>query len=153
MRTYRSHTTHQAVPWFNGCIVNVILHRNKQRFIYLLIMSIALMPLQGVWAASTAAFSDAVSAESLRDINHANHGSHEISQQAQTMDSHIAKVTDHCDKQQAKCDQCDNCSHCINLLNNHIVQGAQPLQCFSVSYLIHYHSIEQHPLFRPPIRS
>ena len=111
------------------------------------------MPLQGVWAVSTATFSDAVSAESLGNINHAKHGSHEISQHGQSMDNHVAKDTDHCDKQQAKCDQCSNCSHCINLLNNPIVQGAQLLHGFSVSYLIHYHSIEQHPLFRPPIRS
>ena len=152
MRTCRSHTSRQAISWFKGCLVNVILHRNKQRFIYLLIMSITFMPLQSVWAVSTAAFSDAISAESLIDINHAKHGSHEVSQQGRTMDHHVVQVTDHCDKQQAKCNQCDNCSHCINLLNNRIVHVAQPLQCFSVSYLNRYYSIEQHPLFRPPIR-
>jgi hypothetical protein len=138
-----------------------MLRSNKHTIIYLLIMSIVMMPLQSVWAASSAALNDVFSnfqpdnqAEIIQtEMIQTKYASHPKSHHDHNMGNPVATTIDHCDKQQAQCDQCDNCSHCINLLNNPIVHGAQPLQCFSVGYLNHYHSIEQRSLFRPPIRS
>lgn len=135
---------------------------NKHTIILLLMMSIVTMQLQSVWAASSAALNDAVAnlesemsqTEIIRtEIIQTKYASHPISSHDHDMGNPVATTTDHCDKPQAQCDQCDNCSHCINLLINRIAHGAHPLQCFSMSYLNHYHSIEQRSLFRPPIRS
>ncbi len=112
------------------------------------------MPLQGAWAASTTAFNNAeADGTQKKELSLLDHGSHQMAHRGHDMNKTVAKTMDHCDNQQAKCDQCDNCSHCINLLDSRVAQSRPSLQSISVNYFNHYHSIDQHSLFRPPIRS
>jgi len=128
--------------------------KNHKPVIYILILCMCFLPLQVVLAGSMSSLTSSTSVWSpTTNSSHMQHnGAHMQSEQGNSVQM-VANSSNHCDNKPGKCNQCESCSHCLNLLNSCIIRVDHQESLNIISNIVHYQSIDQSSLFRPPIRS